>query len=118
MPNGTRGNLTCFEDGEDWYATGDIQKFPQLVQEHQEAFQNWTVATGDGTHLGFPYYWPKGGSAVSQCPRGIDCPDWRYIDEEPYSRQLNLLKSLSKVLDIGKVAIGFEVLGTDVLVQQ
>lgn len=53
----------------------------------------------------------------SKCPRGIDCPDFRYQGEQPYSRQLFLLKSLTKVVDLAKIAIGFETLGVDVQVQ-
>lgn len=66
---------------------------------------------------GFPYWWPTNMTTNSKCPRSLDCPDWRYMKEEPYSRQIKLLKSLSKVLDINKVSIGFETLGVDVLVQ-
>jgi len=54
----------------------------------------------------------------SKCPRSIDCPDFRYKNEEPYSRQVKLLKDISSVVPLEKVAIGFETLGNDVLVQQ
>merc|ERR1719428_469341 len=53
----------------------------------------------------------------SKCPGAIDCPDFRYKDEQPYTRQIKLLKSLSSVVDLAKVSIGFETLGIDVQVQ-
>merc|ERR1712031_123307 len=53
----------------------------------------------------------------SKCPRRVDCPDWRYEGEEDYASQVKLLKSLSKVLDLEKVSVGFESLGIDVQVQ-
>jgi hypothetical protein len=68
-------------------------------------------------HNSAPHWFPKGFGVGSKCPRGIDCPDWRYEGEEPYARQLALLKSISSVIDLGKIAIGFETLGVDVLVQ-
>ena len=49
----------------------------------------------------------------SKCPRGIDCPDWRYEGEDDYFRQLKLLEKLSKIVDLKKVAIGFETLGIE-----
>jgi len=64
------------------------------------------------------YWWLKGMEAGSRCPRSVDCPDFRYKNEEPYSRQVKLLKDISSVVDLSKVAIGFETLGTDILVQQ
>jgi len=54
----------------------------------------------------------------SKCPRSLDCPDWRYHNEEPYSRQIKLLRKLSKIFDLSKLSVGFETLGVDVLVQQ
>merc|ERR1711862_551107 len=62
-------------------------------------------------------WWIKGKTVPSACPRAIDCPDWRYKGEQPYSRQVKLLKSISKIVDLGKVSIGFETLGIDVQVQ-
>jgi len=64
-----------------------------------------------------PKWWVKDQSINSKCPRGIDCPDWRYKGEPAYSRQIYLLKSLAKVVDLEKIAIGFETLGVDVQVQ-
>jgi len=34
MPNGTRVDLKCYKDGDDWYMPGDIVKYPQLITEH------------------------------------------------------------------------------------
>merc|ERR1711939_317395 len=62
-------------------------------------------------------WWVAGKTVPSACPRAIDCPDWRYKGEQPYSRQLKLLKSLSSIVDLSKVSIGFETLGIDVQVQ-
>lgn len=56
-------------------------------------------------------------AAPSRCPRAVDCPDWRYKGEEPYARQVKLLKSIAKVTALDKVSVGFETLGTDVLSQ-
>jgi len=53
----------------------------------------------------------------SRCPRAIDCPDWRYKNEKPYSRQLKLLKSIGKVCDLERVSIGFETLATNLQYQ-
>jgi hypothetical protein len=64
-----------------------------------------------------PKWWVKDQTINSKCPRGIDCPDFRYKGEQAYSRQLSLLKSLGKVVDLEKIAIGFETLGIDVQVQ-
>merc|ERR1711896_24478 len=58
-----------------------------------------------------PRWWVKDQTINSKCPRGIDCPDFRYQNEQPYSRQVSLLTSLGKVVDLTKVAIGFETLG-------
>jgi len=57
------------------------------------------------------------GGAVSRCPRSIDCPDYQYGDEPRYSRQVKLLKSLQKVVDLSKISIGYETMGIDVQVQ-
>ena len=65
-----------------------------------------------------PYWWYKNQTyPLGRCPRAVDCPDWRYKNEEPYSRQLKMIKSLGKVIDINKISIGFETLGTDLAFQ-
>ena len=64
-----------------------------------------------------PHWRVKGSTTGSKCPRGIDCPDWKYKGEEDYSRQIKLLKSISTVVDLTKVAVGFETLGTDIMVE-
>jgi len=97
---------------------GSWDKYPQLITDHQNAWRNYTQATGTGGRPGLPYWWIKNSTYLGRCPRGIDCPDWRYKNEEPYSRQLKMLKSLSKVYALDKLSIGFESLGNDKFVQQ
>jgi hypothetical protein len=113
LPNGTYGELPCAPKGEDWFNAGNITSHPELIQEHKEKAENYT-RTHDGSQ---PYWWVHDMEINSKCPRGIDCPDWRYKGEEPYSRQLKLLQSLADVVDLSKVSIGFETLGIDVQVQ-
>jgi hypothetical protein len=113
LPNGTFGNLPCAPSGEDWYKPGDGTKDPSITQSHIAGAQNYT-ATHNGS---IPYWWVQGMTVNSKCPRSIDCPDWRYEGETNYSRQLALLESLGNVVDLNKVAIGFETLGIDVQVQ-
>lgn len=61
-----------------------------------------------------PYWIYKNSTyKLGRCPRAVDCPDWRYKNEEPYSRMVKMIKSLSKVIDMDKVSIGFETLATD-----
>lgn len=96
---------------------GNVTKYPELIKSHNDHMKNYTETyTVDG-QPGFPYWWPQNMTTNSKCPRGLDCPDWRYHGEKPYSRQIKLLKSLSKVFDLNKLSIGFETLGVDVLVQ-
>lgn len=71
---------------------------------------------GSGGRPAIPYWWIKNSTWLGRCPRGIDCPDWRYANEEPYSRQMKMLKSLKKVIDMDKLSIGFESLGNDKMV--
>lgn len=117
MPNGTRANFPCYRPGDDWFMPGNVTKYPELIKSHNDHMKNYTETyTVDG-QPGFPYWWPQNMTTNSKCPRGLDCPDWRYHGEKPYSRQIKLLKSLSKVFDLNKLSIGFETLGVDVLVQ-
>jgi len=118
MPNGTRMDLPCYRPGDDWFMPGNVTKHPEIVTSHNEHIKNYTETyTVDG-QPGFPYWWPQNMTQVSKCPRSLDCPDWRYHNEEPYSRQMKLLKKLSTVFDLDKLSIGFETLGVDVIVQQ
>jgi len=113
LPNGTIGDLQCYPDGEDYFDP-DAQ-----LQEHQRAYRNYSQAmgTGDG-RPGIPYWFTKNLTyPLGRCPRAVDCPDWRYKNEEPYSRQIKMIQSLNKVIDVSKVSIGFETLGTDLAFQ-
>jgi len=111
LPDGTYGEWPCFPKGEDWFKAG--KNGSDVSKEHNDGLVNYSKSHGDS----IPYWWVKGVEISSKCPRGIDCPDWRYKGEKPYARQLKLLKSLAKSIDLTKVAIGFETLGIDVLVQ-
>lgn len=119
LPDGTKGKWPCFPDGsgEDWFTPGNVTAHPELITQHQMGFNNYTMTHGDGGRPGLPYWWVKGWESNSKCPRAVDCPDWRYEKEPAYSRQMKLLKSVAKVLDLAKVSIGFETLGTDELIQ-
>jgi len=113
LPDGTRGNFPCAPPDEEYFRMGNVTKDPSLITEHNERAANYTK-----THNGsIPYWWPINATQPSRCPRAIDCPDWRYKGEEPYSRQLKLLLSIGKVTDLSKVAIGFETLATDLQFQ-
>jgi hypothetical protein len=118
MPNGTKMNFPCYRPGDDWFMPGNVTKYPELVESHNEHMRNYTETyTVDGKP-GFAYWWPQNMTMNSKCPRSLDCPDWRYHKEEPYKRQIDLIKKLSNIFDTSKLSIGFETLGTDVLVQQ
>merc|ERR1719456_1025451 len=117
LPNGTRGDLPCASEQEAWYVPSETRDDkganpPEVVAEHNQKLEAYVDATGD-----VPRWWIKDQEINSKCPRGIDCPDWRYKGEPAYSRQMYLPKSLSKVVDLEKIAIGFETLGIDVQVQ-
>jgi len=72
---------------------------------------------GDG-QPGIPYWFTKNLTyPLGRCPRAVDCPDWRYKNEEPYASQVKMIKSLGQVIDIEKISIGFETLGTDLAFQ-
>lgn len=69
---------------------------------------------GSGGRPGIPYWFAKNETyPLGRCPRAVDCPDWRYKGHEPYHNQMKMLKSLSKVINLDKVSIGFETLGID-----
>jgi len=117
LPNGTRGDLPCAPKDEEWYVpttnrTKDGANPPEVVADHNGKLDAYVQAKQD-----IPKWWVKDQAVGSKCPRGIDCPDFRYKGEQPYSRQVSLLKSISKVVDLSKIAIGFETLGIDVQVQ-
>jgi len=121
LPDGTKGEFKCAPDGEEWALPGNINKYPELITQHQSGFKNYSRTMGQKQGGGLPaiaYWWLKGYTNGSKCPRSVDCPDFRYKGEEPYSRQVKLLKDIGAVVPLEKVAIGFETLGNDVLVQQ
>jgi len=113
FPNGTRGTWPCSPADEAWFVPGDGSKNASLYADHAAQLNKY-VQTHNGS---IPYWWVQGMEVNSKCPRGLDCPDWHYKNEAPYSRQIKLLQSLSNVMDISKISIGFETLGIDVLVQ-
>jgi len=117
MPDGSRKDLPCADDDEQWYVpsvnrTSDGANPLEVVADHNAKLEAYVQKKQD-----IPKWWIKDQTVNSKCPRGIDCPDFRYQGEQPYSRQLFLLKSLTKVVDLAKIAIGFETLGVDVQVQ-
>ena len=119
LPNGTRGDLPCAPQEEQWYTPSTTRSNtganpPAVVQDHNTKLEAY-VSSADGARV--PQWWVKGQSVNSKCPRSIDCPDFQYEGEQRYSRQVKLLKSLQKVVDLNKISIGFETLGTDVTVQ-
>ena len=122
LPNGTKGDVPCAPKDEMWFKpnmhinnkTNKAMEDASTIAEHNNGLMKYSK-----DHNGsIPYWWVEGIDSIdSKCPRGIDCPDWRYEGEEDYSRQIKLLESISKVVDLSKVAIGFETLGIDVEVQ-
>jgi len=117
LPDGTRGDLPCASEEEQWFVpsthrTDKGANPPEVVSDHNSKMDAYVAKKHD-----IPQWWIKGAQINSKCPRGIDCPDFRYKGEQPYSRQIHLLKSLSQVVDLSKVSIGFETLGIDVQVQ-
>lgn len=42
LPDGTRGKVPCFKDGEDWFEPGDINMHYSLVTSHQQGWKNYT----------------------------------------------------------------------------
>jgi hypothetical protein len=116
LPNGEKGAFPCAPEAETWfkpakeYVNGTEPE--DVIADHKAALENYTQ-----TQKSIPYWWVQGVSVGSKCPRAIDCPDWRYEGEEDYSKMLKVITSIGKVLDISKVAIGFETMGGDVQVQ-
>jgi len=111
------GELACAPKEEQWYTPCAKRDHlganaPECVASHNNGVEKYVQA-----HKSAPQWWAQGVEVASKCPRGIDCPDWRYEGEDDYSRQIKLLKSIQNVVDLKKIAIGFETLGTDVLVQ-
>merc|ERR1719359_2745162 len=117
MPDGSKQDVPCSDADEEWFVPS-LKRSPDganpkdVVLDHNSKLEEFVQKKKD-----IPKWWVKDQTINSKCPRGIDCPDFRYQGEQPYSRQLNLLKSLSQVVDLSKIAIGFETLGVDVQVQ-
>lgn len=42
LPDGTRGKVPCFKDGEDWFEPGDINTDWSLIHSHQVGWKNYT----------------------------------------------------------------------------
>jgi hypothetical protein len=113
-----KGPFPCSPEEDAWFVPAynliNGTDEPQNVTDQHNARLESYVKKHNTT----PYWWVKGLEIVSHCPRALDCPDWRYDDEEePYSKMVKVLASLSKVVDLSKIAIGFETLGGDVQVQ-
>jgi len=113
FPNGTKGDVPCAPKDEIWFAPGDDSKNQSLITDHQQKLQEY-VRSHNGS---IPYWWVQGLYVNSKCPRSIDCPDWKYQNEPRYTRQMKLLQSISSVLDLNKLSLGFETLGIDVIAQ-
>jgi len=101
---------SCASEEEMWFRP--CGNSTECVEEHKTKLANYSEHHNHTEH-----WWVQGVNVPSACPRAIDCPDWQYEGEERYSRQMRLLKSIAKVVDISKVSIGFETLGIDVQVQ-
>jgi len=107
---GTEGPNACASADETWFRP--CGNSTDCVEEHKAKLANYSEHHNHTEH-----WWVQGVGVDSKCPRGIDCPDWQYEGEPRYSRQMKLLRSIAKVVDISKVSIGFETLGIDVQVQ-
>jgi len=114
LPDGTHGPFPCASEDDKWFHPADkrVNGTSALTAEHKTKLENYTK-----TMKTIPYWWVEGVEVGSKCPRSIDCPDFQYEGEPRYSRQVKLLKSLSKIIALNKVSIGFETLGIDVLAQ-
>ena len=117
LKDGTFGPFPCYGDGEAWYLpsmnrTKDGANPPSVVADHNSKLEAYVQSK-----KAIPKWWVEGQAAPSRCPRSIDCPDFQYGTEPRYSRQIKLLKSLQKVVDLSKISIGFETLAIDVQVQ-
>jgi len=111
LPNGTYGDLPCAPEDDQWFRAAQTEA-DEASTEHKQKLLNYTE-----TKKTIPYWWVQGLEVNSKCPRRIDCPDWRYEGEEDYQSQVQLLQSISKVVDLSKVSTGYESLGIDVQVQ-
>jgi hypothetical protein len=109
--SGTEGPNACASPEETWFRACEENQ-TSCVDEHKQRLANYSNSNNHTEH-----WWVEGVAIDSKCPRAVDCPDWQYENEERYSRQMNMLRSLSKVIDLEKVSIGFETLGIDVQVQ-
>lgn len=86
-PNGTIADMKCHPDGEDYMLPGDRTKNTSLIQIDAAAVRNYSQAMGTAGRPAIPYWWYKNETyPLGRCPRAVDCPDWRYKNEEPYSR--------------------------------
>jgi hypothetical protein len=117
LPDGTRGKFPCAPEVEEWYTpsttrSSDGANPEEVVQDHNTKLEAYV----NGQQK-IPKWWVKGQAAPSRCPRAIDCPDYQYGTEPRYSKQVQLLKSLQKIVDLSKISIGFETLSTDVTVE-
>jgi len=117
LPDGTKGELPCFPKGEDWYVPSTKRAAGGANPKDVVADHNSKLDAYVSEHKAMPKWWIKAMEVNSKCPRSIDCPDFQYKGEPRYSRQVKLLKSLQKVVDLNKISIGYETLGTDVQVQ-
>jgi hypothetical protein len=116
-PDGTRGSVPCFPEGEDWYVPSTKRSSDGANPKDVEADHNAKLDNYVAANKKVPQWWVKDQEINSKCPRSIDCPDFQYEGEPRYSRQVKLLQSLSKVVDLSKISIGYETLGIDVQVQ-
>jgi hypothetical protein len=114
LPNGKMGSYPCAGAAEEWYEPTEKRNADGTSDKTAEHKQRYTKYA---SQHGVPHWWVKDVEISSACPRGLDCPDWQYRGEPRYSRQLKLLTSLSAVVDLSKVSIGFETMGIDVLAQ-
>jgi hypothetical protein len=106
LVDGSKGSFPCAPEGEDWLIPTDSSA------NHKTKLDLYTK-----TFASIPYWWVKDVEVGSKCPRAIDCPDWHYEGEKNYSKMMDLIKSIGKVVDINKVVIGFSTVDSNALVQ-
>jgi hypothetical protein len=97
LPDGTRGDLPCASADEEWFVPStkrsqDGANPKDVVLDHNTKLEAYAETKKD-----VPRWWVKDQSINSKCPRGIDCPDWRYKGEPAYSRQLYLRSPLRRL---------------------